>query len=152
MAEAFEERLYALIAELGETPAFIERFKAKGDAALLYSDLEADPDDLGEAHIDLMVEYGVPMPWGKRSSAQQMFFSKGYWILRDMTVGELKQTVAAGRWPEDAWSYHKNTFWDHLRAAVMVPVTMIAAFVLLPIFLVISAAVWLFTRVFRKAA
>lgn len=155
MAETFEDRLYALIADIeGDGPQYIERFKAKGDDAFVYGDLsdDADPESLDDDLMKLLVEFGLPLPWGGTNVTQAIFFSKGYWRLRDVTVGELKRAVVSGEWPVGAWSYHKDTWRDHLIATVMVPVSLVAGIILLPIFVCIAGGWWLFNRVFRKPA
>ncbi len=151
MAEAFEDRLYALIAEYAEDPADIEYFKAKGDAAFVFADLKFDYEYLDDALFALMTEFGVPMPYSN-SKPQGSLFSAGYWELREVTVGELKQSVLSGRWPEGAWSYHRKRWWDHVFTAIMLPISMIAGIVLMPVLLIMAVGAWLFNRVFRKPA
>ncbi|MBP2158689.1 MULTISPECIES: hypothetical protein [Asticcacaulis] len=152
MAEAFEDRLYALIAEFEEAPEFAARFKAKGDAAFIYADLEFDPEGLDDELVGLMREFGVAMPWGKGSIPHNILFCKEYWTLQDVTVGQLKQTAIAGAWPEGAWSYHKNTVWDHLRSSLLLPLVIVIGIAAIPIGFVIVGALWLKGLVSRKAA
>ena len=118
MADVFEDRLYAMIAEFNEAPEYIQRLKAKGDAALLFSDLEANPEDMEDALYDLMADLGAPMPSDDRRPHKKGYFPMGYWQLREVTVGELKQAVLARKWPDDAWSYQAYTFRDRFAALV----------------------------------
>lgn len=153
MAEAFEDRLYALIAEYeGDDAEFMVRFKAKGEAAHVYADLEADSEGLDNDVVALMRDFGVAMPWGKGPIPHNTFFCKEYWTLEDVAVGQLKQAVMSGAWPDGAWSYHKNTGWDHLRSAVLLPLMIVIAIAAIPMGLLIAAVLWLRQLVSRKAA
>jgi hypothetical protein len=127
MAEAFEDRLYALIAEFeGGNPEFVARFKAKGDGAFVYADLSNyqyyDEDEVLDEVIALMLDFGLPIPPGEKMTAQSKLFSKGVWGIQDITVGELKQAVKLEQWP-DSWTYHENSWWDHLRDVLIIPLT-----------------------------
>jgi hypothetical protein len=153
MAEAFEDRLYAVLLDLeAADPEYLERFKAKGDAAFLFADLNAEPEDLDEEIAALMAEFGVASPSGKAPIRQTGLFRNEFWDLRDITVGELREAVASGSWPEDAWSYHKNTFWDHLGTLIIIPVSLTVLIALSPVLMVFIAGLWLKDLVSRKPA
>lgn len=153
MAEAFEDRLYALLTDMeADDPTYIERFKAKGDAAVLYADLAVEPEDLDEELVALMREFGVSMPWGEGPFPQNTLFCKDYWALQSVTVGQLKEAIESGGWPEGVWYYHKNTTWDHIRTAIALPFLLAIAIIAAPIGFVIVGVLWLKDLVFRKAA
>lgn len=136
----------------------IARFKAKGDGALVYDDLGNrayyDEDEVLDSIIALMVECGLPLPPGDKMTAQSTMFSKGQWDIQNITVGELKQAFMMAKWP-DAWTYRKNTWWDHLRDIALMPlgpIIAVAVVAFLPFWLCGLAASWVFRRLSRKPA
>jgi hypothetical protein len=125
MAEAFEDRLYVLIAELGEPSESLERFKARGDAAFLFDELEVDPDDLEAGLFALMAEFGVALPSEEMMTQGTRGDQNGQWVLKNFTIGELKQTVVLGKWQDDAWSYRRYTFWQQFGGLVQLAIILL---------------------------
>jgi hypothetical protein len=159
MAEAFEDRLYVLIAEFeGKNPELVAHFKAKGDDALVYADLSNyqyyDEEEVLDEVIALMLEFGLPIPPGEKMTAQSRLFSKGVWDIQDITVGDLKQAVKLAKWP-DAWIYRENSWWDLFRDLLTIPLTpviVVAIIAFLPFLICWQAVQWVAKRLSHKPA
>lgn len=114
--EEFQNRFYALVENIEpEGKGYVEAFKAKGDAALIFSDLSEKADD--EFYIDdllnLMRAFGVATPAVKKHWYWQAYPDNVY-VLREFTLGELKAVVRAGNWPADAWTAEPVKLWKKL--------------------------------------
>lgn len=106
MAEDFEAKFYALLEEHAYGgQAFIEAFKSKGNEARVLADIigKVEDRDFIPAVLDLVGEFGVSDNPPQHLSAKKRIGPRPKYHLRDMTLGELKETISKGNWPERAW-------------------------------------------------
>ena len=119
---AFEEALNDLVqkTELGDIKR-LEAFKAKGDAALICGDLSAEADD--EFYFDniqaLVSRFGVRPEARLKEDLLWYFWPDKAVIMRDFSVGELKEVVRIGQWPEDAFTDEKCGLWTKIKSLVV---------------------------------
>ena len=125
MADRFQEALYAVIERHRHTsPEALERFRALGDDAWVVGDLGSDQnvafylDDIQK----LLKSFGVSPPAEQKVSPIWWLWPDTCLIYRDFTVGELALLARTSAWPNDAYTYEKNSLAQKFMSLIVMVV------------------------------
>ncbi|MGA9657642.1 MAG: hypothetical protein WBQ60_00875 [Asticcacaulis sp.] len=123
---SFEARLYDLIERHQHTTTEgLEHFKSLGDDAFVVGDLGGTHqigfylDDIQK----LLRSYGVLPPVEQKASPFWWLWPDTCLVYRDFTIGELKSLIATKTWPDDAYSFEKNTLTQKLTSLAVMLIT-----------------------------